>query len=103
MRKVSKETNVSVFWALQSADTTQKRANPKSSERQKHLASKVKPINELIKQIQNKLIQVRVNRSSEPETRKPFRSQVIDGALEEKEDRRRAVAGLRRTDDKGCA
>ena len=30
-------------------------------------------------------------RSSESKTRGPFRSQVIDGALEEEEDRRRAV------------
>ena len=34
-------------------------------------------------------------RSSESKTRRPFRSQVIDGALEEEEDRPRAVIGSR--------
>ena len=34
-------------------------------------------------------------RSSESKTRGPFRSQVIDGALEEEEDRRRAVIGFK--------
>ena len=46
---------------------------------------------ELVKQI-NK--QISPPRSSESKTRKPFRSQVIDGALEEEEDRRRAVIGF---------
>ena len=46
---------------------------------------------EFIKQI-NK--QINPPRSRESKTRKPFRSQVIDGALEEEEDRRGAVIGF---------
>jgi len=39
-------------------------------------------MNEFIKQIQTQIIPPR---SSESKTRRPFRSQVIDGALEEEE------------------
>ena len=48
-------------------------------------------MNELIKQFQK---QINPPRSRESKTRGPFRSQVIDGALEEKEDRRKAVIGF---------
>ena len=48
--------------------------------KQKHSSLKVRPINELIKQIHK---QITSPRSSESRTRKLFRSQVIDGALED--------------------
>ena len=48
-------------------------------------------MNELIKQIHK---QINPPWSNESKTREPFRSQVIDGALEEEEDRRRAVIGF---------
>ena len=46
---------------------------------------------EFIKQIYK---QIGPPRSNESKTRKLFRRQVIDGALEEEEDRRRAVIGF---------
>ena len=60
----------------------------------KRSSSMAKPKIELIKQINKKIDPPRSKPFRSQKTTKPFRSQVIDGAQEKEEDRRRAAMGF---------